>query len=289
VLTYSDAVLYNWAYIFPGSLSPTIDNIRCQTLFTGTNDEQEFQLVSARIELVGANLLPLMVRILDVPHGPSYSERIVADLKALADCIRTMRTVLLEIRSSCLPEVFYHAVRPWIRGQDVDLSRGSWVFEGALEAGLRIPTELSGPSAGQSSLIQALDVFLGVDAHTHVRGGTGGPAPAKKAFLSRMQAYMPAKHRAFLNALAEHPGAVRTRVEKEDGELLKTAYNETVGALKEFRDAHMAIAALFIAVPSRRARLSEEDVVVKGTGGTDMLKFLKSVRDQTTASIIASA
>ena len=55
VLTYSDDVLYNWALKTPEPLSPapSLDNLRCLTLFTGTHDEEEFYLSSARIELRG--------------------------------------------------------------------------------------------------------------------------------------------------------------------------------------------------------------------------------------------
>ena len=38
------------------------------------------------------------------------------------------------------------------------------MFEGVEDdTGLRPPTELSGPSAGQSSIIHVFDIFLGVD------------------------------------------------------------------------------------------------------------------------------
>lgn len=54
VLTYSDDVLYNWQLKTPsedGSIA--LDNLRCQTLFTETVDEEEFYLTSSRIELKG--------------------------------------------------------------------------------------------------------------------------------------------------------------------------------------------------------------------------------------------
>lgn len=66
VVTYSDNVLYNWDIIRPraqnelGFEPPALDNLRSQDMFSGTIDEQEFYLASARIELRGVEALELM-------------------------------------------------------------------------------------------------------------------------------------------------------------------------------------------------------------------------------------
>ena len=67
VLTYSDDVLYNWALRRPEPLvpAPSLDNLRCLTLFTGTRDEEEFYLASSRIELRGVEALSLMRAMMD--------------------------------------------------------------------------------------------------------------------------------------------------------------------------------------------------------------------------------
>jgi indoleamine 2,3-dioxygenase len=92
---------------------------------------------------------------------------------------------------------------------------------------------------------------------------------------------------------------------------LTEAYNAAVDALRRFRDAHLRIVALYIIGPSRRgaptaAAAPRAEVTVApeacagqlcigigtggaaavpgllcGTGGTDMVKFLKSVWDRT--------
>ncbi|KAJ3488165.1 hypothetical protein NLJ89_g11644 [Agrocybe chaxingu] len=67
VLTYSDDVLYNWGLDSenPDSL-PTIGALRrCQISFTSTNDEAEFYLVPARMELAGVEALELMRSTMD--------------------------------------------------------------------------------------------------------------------------------------------------------------------------------------------------------------------------------
>jgi len=94
---------------------------------------------------------------------------------------------------------------------------------------------------------------------------------------------------------------------------LTEAYNAAVDALRRFRDAHLRIVALYIIGPSHRSRapppaalprteaagtcagqlsvaigtgIGELDAppesgLLLGTGGTDMVRFLKGVRDRT--------
>jgi indoleamine 2,3-dioxygenase len=69
---------------------------------------------------------------------------------------------------------------------------------------------------------------------------------------------------------------------------LKDAYNGVLKAMKEFRDAHMRVVTLFVVGPARRAKRAEEahQTSLKGTGGSDLVKFLKDVRDRTSAMIL---
>ncbi|KAF6765855.1 hypothetical protein DFP72DRAFT_793194, partial [Ephemerocybe angulata] len=62
---------------------------------------------------------------------------------------------------------------------------------------------------------------------------------------------------------------------------LLQAYNAAVQALKVFRDKHMIIVALYITWNAETRSEAEEEgkEVLKGTGGTDLVRFLKSVRE----------
>jgi len=218
-------------------------------------------------------------------------------------------------------------------------SERRWVFEGVGDAAypeLQHPTELSGPSAGQSALIHAIDIYLGVDHYSPAPSASSssssaglststGSAPSHPTFLARMQSYMPRHHRAFLRHLAANPRPLRALVEHETGvsagidgagdDGLKAGrnsdvlegYNAAVRALRTFRDAHLRIVVMYIVGPSRRvdaggrvlvgARSSEpvgdivagtsenagetEGRMLKGTGGTNLMPFLKGVRDRT--------
>lgn len=310
VLTYSDDVLYNWelkSEQSPNQPTPGLDNLRCQTLFTGTRDEEEFYLSSARIELAGVAALELMQDIMNEAFvgDEIATRRITQYLLHLSKVIRKLRIILLAVREGCDPDVFYHHIRPWFRGVDSDFKDRPWVFAGIeADPNLQQPTELSGPSAGQSSLVHTLDIFLGVDQYSHSAPLTGSStATAKKAFLDRMQLYMPRHHRTFLNHLSVNPRPLRDIVASTNDVGLRDAYNEAVLALKEFRDAHMIIVAQYIVGPSRRPApgilganirsdvkkdYGEVDLPLKGTGGTELVNFLKGVRDRTAGAILPS-
>jgi indoleamine 2,3-dioxygenase len=379
VLTYSDDVLYNWTFKTPSpspppqpvastvagyppwlagvatsttatTQQPTPSNIMIQTTFTGTSDEAEFYLASARIELVGVQALSLLSSIADEAFlGDTIAlTRITTHLHSLATVIAEMSSTLLAVREGCDPHVFYDEIRPWFKGEDAAPGARKWVFEGATAEDNVWTAELSGPSAGQSALIHALDVFLGVASETHGAGLTGRHGPPhgsshghghhkekekeqpaattgikthNKPFLERMQAYMPRHHRAFLTHLGASPTPLRALVQQHGlrslspNPLLTAAYDDAVRRLKEFRDAHMRIVAIYIVGPARRAAEREAerarwdaesqegrwlgpkeatdeqlpyDEGLKGTGGTELVRFLKSVRDRTAGSVLGA-
>ncbi|KAL0063367.1 hypothetical protein AAF712_009762 [Marasmius tenuissimus] len=268
---------------------PKPNNLRSQTLFTGLPDEEAFYLSSARIELRGVEALEIMRMTTDeISVGDTLAVGRITNL------LTTLTTVIARPPKAPLGHVYYNSVRPWFRGQDSDTHKRKWVFEGLSDLeregeGISEPRELSGASAGQSSLVHALDCFLGVE---NVKTTTG---EGKPSFMSRMQVYMPRNHRLFLDHLAKTERPLRGFVqESEDGELVG-AFNKAVMALKEFRDSHMIIVTLYIIGPARRARQSEEDEKrrkewkeerLKGTGGTDLVKFLKTTRTQTAETVL---
>jgi indoleamine 2,3-dioxygenase len=362
VITYSDDVLYNWRFTngqevdsYGNDILPTISNISAHTLFTGTSDEAEFYLSSARMELKGVEALELMRSMMDEMFvGDDIATRRITEyLHELAEVIRELGVMLMKVKEGCKPDVFYHEIRPWFRGEDSSSEGGGkWVFEGLeLDESLCRPTELSGASAGQSSLVHALDVFLGVDQFSHSSATASPPHPGsttsaaasaspaaagpsqtggkqpRSTFLKRMQGYMPRHHRAFLNHLANTPRPLRDFVltksqeaparasfsqqeddssSESDGQKVLEAYNAAVQALKVFRDKHMIIVTLYIVGPARRKPAgsvpstttsssssspspSKDREPLKGTGGTDLVKFLKSVRDQTKDALLVSS
>ncbi|RDB28528.1 Indoleamine 2,3-dioxygenase 1 [Hypsizygus marmoreus] len=281
LLTFSDTVLYNWVQRTPSDANaPTIDNLKTHTMFSGLIDEEEFYLGSARIELRGVEALELMrVTMDEIFTGDQAAiRRISGYLHKMASVIDELKVLLLSIRQRCRPDQYYNEVRPWLRGEDSDVNKRKWVFEGLEEdPSLKTPTELSGPSAGQSSMVHVLDVFLGVDHQSSPQD--------KPSFMSRMQTYMPKNHRLFLDHLASNPRPLRAFVMASKDAELHEAYNRAVLSLKEFRDAHMIIVTLYILGPARRAakaaeaREMREPVEaadrkpLKGTGDANRFRF----------------
>ncbi|KAL5483228.1 hypothetical protein ACEPAI_8458 [Sanghuangporus weigelae] len=313
ILTYSDDVLYNWKYredVVPDGQVPlpTANNIAIQTSFTSSPSEDHFYLVPAYMELRGATALSLMSRIMDEAfvHDAIALRRISYYLMHLARVIDDLRNILMTMRDGCDPEVFYHEVRPWFKGQDSMHGGRKWVFEGVGEDGyehLKHPTddELHGPSAGQSALIHAIDIFLGVDSSAS--SSTSSTGKTGMNFLAQMQNYMPRHHRAFLRHLSSNPRLLRALVDSETTENrnpeLLNAYNTAVTALRTLRDYHLRIVAMYIVGPSRRAEIGNrlatiEHLIVeetessgeKGTGGTNAMIFLKGVRDKTASTVL---
>ena len=306
IITYSDNVLYNWALIrpqtpsselegfeallFPLSASsaasaPALDNLKCLATFTGTRDEEEFYLVSARIEFRGVEALELMRETMDEAFvGDNTAlRRITSYLQKLSAVIKDLAKLLADVRQGCDPEFFYNQIRPWLKGQDSGPAAVKWVFEGIDEDPTFVqPAELSGPSAGQSSLISALDIFLGVSHEQN---------PTSEQWLGRMRMYMPRHHRNFLRHLENNPRPLKALVEANKNHPgLLDAFNASIESLKEFRDTHVRIVAIYIVGPARRAaeRLGQAgEGGVKGTGGTDAMSFVKSTRNNTVASTLS--
>jgi indoleamine 2,3-dioxygenase len=308
--------------------------------FTNTPDEAHFYLTSARCELAGVHALDLMRCSLDEAFiADSIAlTRLTSYLSDLAVQIGVIGDIIVDVKNGCRPDVFYHVIRPWFRGGDADGPESlGWLFEGVSQAdedrvrssgaehaqsletptsGPRLGRKFSGPSAGQSTLIHALDVFLMVD---HKQSSE----TAEETFMSRMQAYMPHPHRSFLTHLMNAPHPIRSLVlqNKETRPELAKAYDEALGALKTLRDKHMKIVTLYIIQQARRQASDEmiamgapapvgmddgerekelvqgslSDLIeeqekkseeLRGTGGTALIKFLKMCRDNTLATMV---
>jgi indoleamine 2,3-dioxygenase len=112
-----------------------------------------------------------------------------------------------------------------------------------------------------------------------------------------MRFYMPGPHGRFL-CQVESSATLRSFVEKSDDLGLLQVYNKAVEELGIFRDIHIQIVTRYIITPSRQkgstgnqglnlavasSRLKEKSAL-HGTGGTDLLPFLRQSRDETKKS-----
>jgi indoleamine 2,3-dioxygenase len=105
---------------------------------------------------------------------------------------------------------------------------------------------------------------------------------------------MPGPHREFLDALSSKPSPIREYCHDSPIPELVEAYNFAVGELAAFRDIHIQIVTRYIIRPASMQRPLKPNAGINlavastglekglcGTGGTDLLPFLKGCRDDT--------
>ncbi|KAH6918436.1 Indoleamine 2,3-dioxygenase [Coprinopsis sp. MPI-PUGE-AT-0042] len=296
VLTFADTVLWNWELIHADQpLSP--NNIRFVNTFSGTDDEKNFYYASALAEMRGGR----------DPSLPNTSDlaamsKVSRDLNHLASVVDDITEIIGSVRSACDPHIFYWDIRPWFEGSDADGPDGpGWVYEGVEE---KTNLDLSGPSAGQSSIIHALDVFLNID-HKLQERRYPAPSPQNKradhGFMERMRRYMPGRHREFLEALATSRSI---RQLASSTPVIRDAYDAAVAALKRLRDSHIRVACLYVVSMSNsspayksgcpaaamieklRANRLAGKGPVRGTGGNELSLLLKAGRDATRRAML---
>jgi indoleamine 2,3-dioxygenase len=314
VVTYSDTVLYNFLPLDP-TIPVSIANLPARSLetFTNTRSEEMFYVISAQCEIAGAEALRIMRQSLDELFlaDDVALRRLTIYLRKLAVQISLIGDITLSMIKQVDPEDFYHLIRPWFKGGDAEgPSSLGWAFQGvdaasAAESSKSITGSLfSGPSAGQSSLIHAIDIFLTVDHAPKEEGiilnaaPVGSSKPNEATFVQRMLQYMPLQHRSFLLHLSSHPTPLRQLVvaHATSHPRLAVAYDAALEALKGFREKHMRIVSIFIVQQARRQpseriqRLIGPVVTpvgeLRGTGGSPLFKFLKRCRDNTTNAMI---
>jgi indoleamine 2,3-dioxygenase len=304
VLTFADTVLWNWELVNP-MLPLSVENMRFTNLFSGTDDERNFYATSARAELVGVEMLRIINDYFNLPNVTDMTSisKISRDLTKLTGVIEELSDIIQSVRNVVDPHVFYWEVRPWYEGSQ---SRGptepDWVYEGVSDSGT---LDLSGPSAGQSSVMHALDIFLDID-HKLKERRSPAPSPNNKkadlSFMERMRRYMPGKHRDYLAHLAATSRPIRNLAQQTPA--LREPYDTAVMALKKLRDLHIRIACLYIVTMSRSAppmgsgcpvsammaKLENERATGKGpsrgTGGNELAILLKAGRDATRRAVL---
>lgn len=293
VLTFADTVLWN-AMPADSQLPMSASNIKFVHSFSSASTERNFHIASAKAELRGVEILRIIEDYAQLPdivnvHAVSKTAR---DLRRLVTVVQDLTDIIQNVREAVDPYSFYWEVRPWFRGSGCGASK--WIFDGVPDSD---SLDLAGPSAGQSTVMHALDVFLDVDHQLHQKRS---PAPseenkrADRGFMERMRRYMPGDHQAFLRDLAALRVPIRARAKTSP--LLRESYDLAILALKKFRDAHMRIACLYVismantTPPGTPEEGSERQRAQQGprqgTGGSHISSLLKAGRDATDRSLL---
>jgi indoleamine 2,3-dioxygenase len=218
------------------------------------------------------------------------SAYVAAQLRIVAEAIRGMCDSLTAMREGCHPFIFYHRVRPFLSGwkHNPTMPNGL-LYEGVSDQRM----QFYGGSAAQSALIPFLDISFGI---TH-------ESNKSKEFLLAMRDYMLRPHREFL-AYLEKVSCIRPFVLEQIAaaeslranlsenasylsavEDLKEAYDLCVQYIQRFRTGHISLVSEYIMVQQKQHAQSqglENTAGGKGTGGTDLMNFLKPIRDDCT-------
>lgn len=220
---------------------------------------------------------------------------IVSGLRYFTESMKDIGRLLERMDERCNPQRFYYTIRPLLAGsmnmEAAGLPNGVFYDEGNGKGQWR---KYRGGSNGQSSLLQFFDAALSVE---HTRCGN---------FHAEMREYMPGPHKRFLDDV-EAIANIRSYVDahQEDAELLG-AFNEAVAALSRFRDIHIALVTRFIIIPARQGRPAQfaerNDIAsmstkmaaekgstqeLVGTGGTKLIPFLRTSRDETKEATVS--
>ncbi|XP_064224907.1 indoleamine 2,3-dioxygenase 2 isoform X2 [Aotus nancymaae] len=272
ILVHSDLVLTNWTKRDPDGNLETIIS------FPGGESLHGFILVTVLVEKAAVPGIKALVQAMNAILQPSQ-EALLQALMQLRLSIQDITKALGRMHDYVDPDIFYAVIRIFLSG---------WKDNPAMPAGLmyegvsKEPLKYSGGSAAQSTVLHAFDEFLGI---RHSKESAD--------FLYRMRDYMPPSHKAFVEDIHSAP-SLRDYILSSGQEYLLTAYNQCLQALAELRSYHITVVTKYIITAAAKGKCGKPNHLPgppqaledRGTGGTAVMSFLKSVRDKTLESIL---
>ncbi|NWR78884.1 I23O2 dioxygenase, partial [Centropus unirufus] len=272
ILSHVDFVLANWRRKNPSGNLDTIISL------PGGESLRGFILVTLLVEKAA---VPGIKAVAQAIHAILQldEEALHEALQELAGAIGDMSRALKRMHDHVDPAVFYAVIRIFLSGwKDNPAMPDGLIYEGVSQE----PMAYSGGSAAQSTILHAFDEFLGIH---HSEEST--------AFLRRMRDYMPKPHRAFVEEICRAPSLKQHVLSSGDARLCK-AFNQCISALADFRSYHIAIVTKYITTAAAKARAGPSvakppsALEGKGTGGSHIFSFLKSIRDTTREGMISA-
>ena len=256
IIVYANTALSNWQKIDPDG-EIVVDNLRVVQKLIDIPDESWFHLTHVEIEAIGGDALAgcfAATEAVENEDGVSAENALLQIANALA----RMHTSFRQITKGCSPNIYYHTLRPFLFGFDDIVYEGVTEFQGK-------PQTLRGETGAQSTLIPAVQNYLGLQ---HAHGGLS-------EHLEIMKGYMPKPHRELLASIDQTH--IRSWVAKQSSQNVRDAYNLCLRRVVEFRTLHLNYAHAYIASKVKDPR---------GTGGTEFMRWLKQLRDETAAQYL---
>lgn len=285
LISHASIDLYNWKLIDPAS-EPILDNLSMAFSFTGTKSEEWFCLCMVDIEYRGSTIINAIINYAansredcegastwqDCDAQSSWQDCKITNKITLTECLNiivdTLKVIIISLEriyEHCEPEHFYHQLRKYLNG---------WTNHKLFPTGMELEgvdtnVRYMGGSAAQSTLIQVIDVFLGIEH--------------KDQYLINIREYMPVKHRLFLTEFV-----LKHNIKQYVLNNTKYAqsYNLCIDQLTMFRSRHLGLIYKYIMVPSKSKDLENVSENMEGTGGSHMQSMLKSFKAETLNNII---
>uniref|UniRef100_A0A286XXU0 Indoleamine 2,3-dioxygenase 2 n=1 Tax=Cavia porcellus TaxID=10141 RepID=A0A286XXU0_CAVPO len=267
ILVHADLVLTNWTKKDPEGNLETIVSL------PGGESLRGFVLVTVLVEKAAVPGIKALTQVISAIQQPD-DDALLEALQRLRLSIQDITRTLGQMHDYVDPDIFYAVIRIFLSGwKDNPAMPVGLVYEGVSAE----PLGYSGGSAAQSSVLHAFDELLGV---RHSKESAD--------FLCRMRDYMPPSHKAFIEEIHAAP-SLRDYVLSPGHARCLEAYNLCLEALVELRSYHITMVTKYLITAPAKARSKGTSHLPgppralenRGTGGSAVLSFLKSVRDQT--------
>ncbi|XP_070579514.1 indoleamine 2,3-dioxygenase 2-like [Ptychodera flava] len=274
VVSHCSWSLANWKIIDQSKPATDLKNRELIVTLPGGDTTKWFFLIPQQADLIGGlGITHAMAVKQAVLEGDE--DHLVDNLNFLKSTVNRMEECINQTHELCDPEIFFHVLRQFIMGFGsqpfMTAGHGGLIFEGISD----VPQKHLGDSAAQSPAVPIFDAALGVIHDDE-----------NENFHETMRQYMQPVHRKLIEDLRKGP-STKTFVDKCSNEKTKKAYNDCLQALADFRSCHLKIVVRFITIPLRKAEERKaENVIAEGTGGSDVLNYLKSTRSATTDAML---
>ena len=267
VLSYASYCLYNWFKINEEE-KISLNNVALINNFLGGIDEDWFVTVHVCIEDAAGPALNAALEI--VEHDLfEDEEKFTAKLHQIYESLLEVNRIFRLMPEKCDPYIYYHRVRPYIFGwkNNPDLPNGL-VYEGEFNDK---PQFFRGETGAQSSIVPTLDALFNV---VHEKDEL-------RDYLDEMKFYMPVKHQSLIKYIEQN-----SKFNKKDfSNNINALRDQCLEQISVFRSQHLQYAADYIHKQSVKTTLfGSGGSVVRGTGGTPFMKYLKKHRDETDSS-----
>jgi indoleamine 2,3-dioxygenase len=282
LLVYATYALYNWRMI-DCDKSITPENISMLVHFNeressvGVSPSEAYiaedWFVAIHIAIEHEALYALRhMRSAEIARQAGTTEILEYDLRNIRISINRMTGILERMNEWCAPDTYFRHVRPYLSGFTPRLIPSGVVYEGVRAYG-GSPQFFDGQTGAQSSIMPALDRFLGIE-HT---------SPQLSDHLGRMlEFHTPRPHRRYVKAWSAKSRHASTSQSFEAIEGRSSAIQNELALLRlamaEFRAAHYTLAITHIARPAH-AMLGVTRPT--GTGGSDLIPSLMRHLEET--------